>query len=363
MEQAEIYVHIPFCRRKCRYCSFVSTDRLSRISAYVDALIREMQSRRSAVRAKSVYIGGGTPSCMFGGAIERIARAVQTFFRPLDGAEFTVEANPESASDEFFDECRAAGVNRISMGLQCACDEVLKKAGRIHTVRDFTDAVARARRAGFDNISADFMIGLENETHADLVRTLDLLTALSVPHVSVYSLSVEKGCAMYGDAYRPDEDFMADEYAFASDYLRKKGYDRYEISNFALAGKEGRHNLGYWLHTPYLGFGAAAHSYYGAVRSANTDDIEAYIAGTAPVLTEKIGFEQYKEEYVMLRMRLKNGIDLAEYEKLFGEKLTLVKQERISRLIEAGFIEIAGGRLFATDKGVYLLNGIITELI
>ena len=221
-----VYVHIPYCRGKCRYCSFVSTVNLSSQRQYVEALKREIAAFRRGETAETVYIGGGTPSCLYTGAIEEIMNCIGDRFTVEKTAEVTVEANPESTSTQFFDECRRAGINRVSIGLQCANDDVLKKAGRLHSVRQFIDAVKTARAAGIDNISADFIVGLEGETHDDVKNTLDLITALSIPHISVYSLSVEKGSIMYACAYRPDEDDMADEYAFASDCLRSRGYER-----------------------------------------------------------------------------------------------------------------------------------------
>lgn len=358
-----VYVHIPYCRGKCRYCSFVSTVNLSSQRQYVEALKREIAAFRRGETAETVYIGGGTPSCLYAGAIEEIMDCIGDRFTVEKTAEVTIEANPESTSTQFFDECRRAGINRVSIGLQCANDDVLKKAGRLHSVRQFIDAVKAARAAGIDNISADFIVGLEGETHDDVKNTLDLITSLNIPHISVYSLSVEKGSIMYACAYRPDEDDMADEYVFASDCLRSRGYERYEISNFAKNGQIGRHNRGYWLHKPYIGFGAAAHSYIDGERFSNTENIASYIGGLTTVYREKIDAGQLREEYIMLRLRLKEGIDLNEYKSLFGSELTDVKGGEIQKLKTLGVIDVADNRLFATDKGVYVLNSIITELI
>lgn len=363
MEHAGIYIHVPYCRGKCRYCSFVSTINLSTQRSYLSSLEKEISAWEIPVIVDTLYFGGGTPSCLERGGISAITDMLRKKFVFSDGAEITVEANPESADDGFFEECRAAGVNRVSLGLQCANDEVLKKAGRLHTVADFVAAIGRARDAGLENISADLILGLEGESRVDVASSLKLLVDLGVPHVSIYSLSVEKGCIMYSAEYRPDEDSLADEYCFASGYLRGCGYDRYEISNFAKNGMIGKHNTGYWLHKPYLGFGPAAHSWFGGERFFNTENVAAYLNGTTRVSAEKISVEQFKEEYVMLRLRLSRGIDLSEYEKLFSRRLTDDKRSQIDRLVGYGVIEISDGRLYATEKGVYVLNQIITELI
>lgn len=363
MNSAGVYVHVPYCRGKCAYCSFISTVNGATQKQYVDALRAEIRNCPYNAEIRTVYFGGGTPSCLYRGAIGEITSEIRKKFCVDADAEFTVEANPESATSEFFDECIDAGVNRLSIGLQCADDEVLKKAGRLHTTAGFISAVESARVAGFGNISADLIIGLEGETRSEIEKSLSLLASLDVNHISVYSLSVEKGSFMFSRPYRPNEDKMADDYTFTSAFLKKEGFNRYEISNFAKKGFESRHNLGYWLHKPYLGFGPSAHSFFGGKRFSDTENLAAYLKGVTCIATEEITLEQLKEEYIMLRLRLERGIDLCEYENLFGEKIQEIKKREINRLTAAGVVAQENGRLFATEKGIYVLNYIITELI
>ena len=359
-----VYVHVPFCHGKCRYCSFVSTVNPARQKNYVERVTREIAAFPDGKRADTVYFGGGTPSCLYKGALSEIFAAVRNKFALTNDAEITCEANPESATPEFIDECASIGVNRLSLGLQCADDKVLKTAGRLHGVSDFLSAVENARSEGINNISADFIMGLQGETRDVLRRTLELVVSSGVSHVSAYSLSVEKGCIMYSDDYRPDEDAMADDYAYASDFLRGNGFDRYEISNFAKNGMISRHNTKYWSAVdPYVGFGPAAHSYYDGYRIANTDNIAAYLLGKTEDSREYIDGEQKREEFIMLGLRLKNGISLSRYEKLFKSDLLEEKRAEIEKLKRLNVIDTYNDRLFATDKGVYVLNRIITELI
>lgn len=363
MTNVGVYVHVPFCKAKCRYCSFVSTVNPSGQSLYVGRVTEEIASFRDGLKADTVYFGGGTPSCLYPGALTEIFAAIKNKFAVTGNAEITCEANPESATPEFLEECLKIGVNRLSFGLQCADDGVLKKAGRLHDVAAFVRAVKMAKLSGISNISADFIIGLEGETRDILKKTLDLIVENDIRHVSAYSLSVEKGSIMFRSDYRPDEDAMADDYAFAVDYLRQAGFSRYEVSNFSKNGQISRHNYKYWTHAPYVGFGPSAHSYYDNYRVANTDNIAAYLSGRNERTKEFIDLDQKREETVMLRLRLAEGLDLSEYEKEFGEDLLKQKSAEVKKLSGLGVIGINGERLFVTDKGEYVLNSIITELI
>lgn len=358
-----IYVHVPFCHGKCRYCSFVSTVNPARQHEYVMRVCDEIAAFGYGEKTDTVYFGGGTPSCLYPGAISTIFSKLRDKFVFDKNAEITCEANPESATPEFIEECLKNGVNRLSFGLQCADDDVLKTAGRLHSAGDFIRAVKLAKLCGINNISADFIIGLEGENRDILTKTLELIDLLDIPHVSAYSLSVEKGCVMYSGKYRPDEDLMADDYEYASDFLRNRGYDRYEISNFAKNGMISRHNTKYWTGADYIGFGPAAHSFYNDYRYANTDNIAAYLDGKNTVSREFIDKTQKREEFIMLRLRLKDGINLSEYSNLFGVELTTEKKPEVEKLLNMGVIDIKNNRLFATDKGIYVLNRIITELI
>ncbi len=363
MEDIGIYVHIPFCSGKCAYCSFISTVNSTKQPLFIERLLREIDDCRYCGNVTSIYVGGGTPSVLNNGYLSQIFTKIRSKYTVECNSEITTEINPESATEEFLSECERNGVNRISIGLQCADDEILKAAGRRHSVSDFVNAVELAKKHGMDNISADLMLGLPGETDKKIIDSLNLLFELGIRHVSVYSLSVEKGCVMYSKKYLPDEDAMADQYGLVSKILRDNGYERYEVSNFAKEGKFGKHNMKYWLHKPYLGFGPSAHSFFNGLRFANTDKISDYLDGTTKVSEEPISREGAEEEFIMLRLRLNDGISLSEYRRLFDKKFEDGRESRLQKMYDAGVIEKKDDRIFATEKGIYILNYIITELI
>lgn len=326
---------------------------------YVTALIKEIRARSCGGVFDSVYFGGGTPSALYRGGLREILGAIRdnyTVVRP----EITVECNPDSADEAFFAECADIGVNRFSIGLQTTDDILLKAIGRPHTYRQFADAFASARRIGETNV--DLMLGLPGQTTEDLIGSVETVCALGPDHISLYALKVEPGTPLYASGYRPDEDGQAAMYDEAYRRLRAHGYDRYEVSNFARGGRVSRHNCKYWTMRPYLGFGAAAHSFTGSHRIANTDSIAAYIAGRRPQSTEETA-EDYREEYVMLALRTAAGIDLADYKRRFGASLTEEKAWQTERLVKGGFIEIASGHLKLTEDAFYVMNAVIAELI
>lgn len=354
-----LYVHIPFCVSRCRYCNFVSCTDFSRMRVYVNALIKEIRARSCGGVFDSVYFGGGTPSALYRGGLREILGAIRDNYTVVL-PEITVECNPDSADEAFFAECADIGVNRFSIGLQTTDDILLKAIGRPHTYRQFADAFASARRIGETNV--DLMLGLPGQTTEDLIGSVETVCALGPDHISLYALKVEPGTPLYASGYRPDEDGQAAMYDEAYRRLRAHGYDRYEVSNFARGGRVSRHNCKYWTMRPYLGFGAAAHSFTGSRRIANTDSIAAYIAGRRPQSTEETA-EDYREEYVMLALRTAAGIDLADYKRRFGTALTEEKARQTERLVKGGFIEIASGHLTLTEDAFYVMNAVIAELI
>lgn len=354
-----LYVHIPFCVSRCRYCNFVSCTDFSRMRVYVNALIKEICARSCGGVFDSVYFGGGTPSALYRGGLREILGAIRDNYTVVL-PEITVECNPDSADEAFFTECADIGVNRFSIGLQTTDDILLKAIGRPHTYRQFADAFTSARRIGETNV--DLMLGLPGQTTEDLIGSVETVCALGPDHISLYALKVEPGTPLYASGYRPDEDGQAAMYDEAYRRLRAHGYDRYEVSNFARGGRVSRHNYKYWTMRPYLGFGAAAHSFTGSRRIANTDSIAAYIAGRRPQSTEETA-EDYREEYVMLALRTAAGIDLADYKRRFGASLTEEKARQTERLVKGGFIEIASGHLKLTEDAFYVMNAVIAELI
>ena len=357
-----VYIHIPFCRAKCRYCAFVSTADKSLERAYIDALIREIKAPSNIGRAvDSIYIGGGTPSCLSRGAIAEILNAVHDTFSVARGSEITVEANPESCTEQFAAECKDAGVNRISMGLQSADDDVLRAIGRVHTFPDYLRA-AKLLQKSFDNISSDIILGLPEQDEPDIDKALSVISDYCC-HASVYALSVEEGTPLYSSGFSTDDDRIADMYDRACSRLAALGFRRYEVSNFAKSGKESRHNKKYWNCEGYYGFGVAAHGYDGDyIRYSHTDDIAAYIRDygiTQTILTEK---DRYNE-YIMLRLRTDCGIVLNDFKARFGYEFTDRAAAVLSRLAADGLIVARDGRVRIAPDKAFVMNGIIEELM
>lgn len=361
-KEVGVYIHIPFCVKRCDYCSFVSCSIFKLQPKYIYRLKTEIAQRARGERVDTVYIGGGTPSTLFRGALTEIKKALDSAFDLGKVREFTVECNPESASDEFFDECVGIGVNRISMGLQSADDEVLTRAGRVHDVASFFDAAKRARAHGISNLSGDVMIGLDGEKIGGSVRAARLLADAGFSHVSAYALSVDEPTPLAGRGFSPDPDEQADEYERVASELKSLGYERYEISNFACDGKRALHNTKYWTGENYYGFGAAAHSLLDDTRFANSEDIMAYSEGEEPSVIE-LTDEDKRTEFIMLRLRLKEGFSLREYESRFGGNILAEKASEIEKLVSRNLITISDGRLAVSESGIYLTNSVIVELL
>ncbi|MDR0426940.1 MAG: radical SAM family heme chaperone HemW [Clostridiales bacterium] len=360
---AGVYIHIPYCKQRCGYCSFVSSCDPSTQEAYAARVKAELAGIKSErIAADTLYIGGGTPSVLRRGLLSDLIAAVRAAFLLDADAEITAECNPESCTDDFLSEAKNAGVNRLSMGLQDADDTVLRGAGRLHSRADFVGAVGRARAAGLENLSVDLMLGLPGQTVTHVEASVKLLLSLDIPHISVYALKLEPDSAL-AKSYTPDEDLEADFYQCAAGLLTAAGRARYEVSNFARPGRESRHNLKYWTHTPYYGFGVAAHSFYHEMRYANPDSLTEYLSGASRRTETPLSPEELREETVMLRLRLAAGLELDAYEQKFGENLREKKAAEIRSLCALGMIEIKNGRLFATDRGMYLLNSLILRLI
>lgn len=366
-----IYIHIPFCLRKCFYCDFCSfSDKDGDyIAAYAAELCRRIAGyaeRCSEYSVDTVYFGGGTPSLLpvrlLGGVLDRISEC----FRLESTAEISLECNPATADIEYFRAVRGFGINRLSIGLQSASDRELALLGRLHTARDFSACFSDARKAGFENISADVMYGIPNQTEHSLENTLSFLCALSPEHISAYGLTVEAGTELERMLPRlniADDDMQYEMYMLLSDYLRGRGYEKYEISNFAMPSRQSRHNMRYWLGKEYLGFGVAAHSYFDGRRFGNSRDIAAFLNG------DDITEEEYaltardeKNEYVMLGLRLSQGISAEDYARRFGEELFEV-YPRLKEWLNSGFMRMQNGRIAFTDKGFFVSNSILSDML
>ena len=359
-----VYVHIPFCSGKCYYCDFVSgVGSDEEKAAYFAALRREIAAFDfSEYKVRTVYFGGGTPSSVPARHVTDTIALIRERAAVSDDAEITVECNPESLDEDKAKAYADAGVNRISMGLQTASDDLLKAIGRRHTVRDFIVAADVAQKY-FSNVSADMMLGLPGQDTADVSRTVKLIAGRDLRHVSAYALKVEEGTPLAARGYVPDDDLTADLYDAACDLLSGFGYRRYEVSNFAFPGYECRHNLGYWKRCEYAGFGVAAHSFFHDTRIAHTSSVSDYINDVGDETKEYIPphGEEAAEETLMLALRTANGLDLDEYARSFGNDLRETRADVLREL--EGYAEIVKGRLRLTDKGMYVMNDIIVRLL
>ena len=372
-----IYIHIPFCASRCGYCDFCSTAGQPRkMNKYQDALlahIRESASRMEPYLIDSVYFGGGTPSYYGGKRISELLDALKTYGKVLKTAEITVECNPDSVKSADLAILRRAGVNRISLGVQSANDDLLKLIGRRHNFAQVEKAVALVRDAGFDNLSLDLIYGLPSQTPGDWAETLSKALALKPEHVSCYGLKLEEGTPMYrykNSPILPSDDEQADMYLYTVETLENANYAQYEISNFALHGYESRHNLKYWRLDEYMGFGASAHSFVGDLRYSYVADMQGYIdgvlgrSGSLPLLDEREECtpQSLAAEYVMLGMRTVHGISRAEYRAIYLSDFDNMEQ-LLRQYQKKGWAKEENGRWHFTPTGFLISNPLIGELL
>ena len=371
-----LYVHIPFCRSKCQYCDFYSvTDKDDRLlDSYMDAVcrhVREAGALAPGYVVDTVYFGGGTPSFFGADGLAAILSAIRKSFDVSPTAEITFEANPDSVSDRLLRRLRNEGFTRVSLGIQCDNDEILKKIGRPHNYQQAVNAVKRIRKAGFKNLSVDLMYGLPGQTLESWQSTLKHVLALQPEHISCYGLKLEEGTPMYDyQAYYnlADDDTQADMYLSAIEILRNHGYRQYEISNFCRKGQVSRHNLKYWTGGEYLGFGPNASSDFAGRRFSIIRDLQGYIEGIqsgGQVLGEvqQIPNRERAGEYLMMRLRITSGLDPKEYENRF--LLPFAPLERaLQKYREQGLAQKTfDGRWHLTPEGFLLSNTVISDLL
>lgn len=356
-----VYYHIPYCASKCRYCNFYSRGGARGVPPeFTAALLRELAAFTGGtpLHADSVYFGGGTPSLLPPRDAARLIEAAQ----PRPGAEITLEANPDMVTEQALREYRAAGVNRISFGVQSARDEQLRRLGRPHTAQQARAAFAAAQKAGFSNISGDIMLALPRYSRAEFDETLALIAGGGAVHISAYLLKIEPDTAFGRRPPQglPNNDEAADFYLYAVERLAAAGYAQYEISNFARPGYEGRHNLIYWNCGDYLGIGPAAHSCVDGRRFYYPADLDAFLRGeAAPVQDGGCG----AEDFLMLQLRLTRGMRLAEYRARGGRCFTPAQLAFIERLKEHGYARFDGETLALTPAGLIVQNSILAELL
>lgn len=398
----ELYLHIPFCIKKCKYCDFLSMPAEENVRRnYVDRLIEEIEKQSVFCReyqVTSIFVGGGTPSILAGVQIFEIMEAVRRHFKVRQDAEITLECNPGTLTREKLSFYKLAGINRLSLGLQSADDRELQKLGRIHTFEDFLESYDLARRMGFSNINVDLMSALPGQTPRDWSYTLKKVSELKPEHISAYSLIIEEGTPFYEwygeDELRrergeiplalPAEEAERRMYDMTGEMLEGRGYLRYEISNYALPGKECRHNIGYWQLVPYLGLGLGSSSLLENVRFSNTKNMDEYFNGNFLNLSEILGKEngrpeelsenkageifylskkQQMEEFMFLGLRMMEGISRDRFLEKFSVTPESIYGNVLRRLQQQGLIRQQEGSVYLTEQGIAVSNYVFGEFI
>ena len=379
--ELELYIHIPFCARKCNYCDFLSFCASSEVQQkYINQLIREIENTSSICRdyhVRSVFFGGGTPSLLEPQYITAVMDAIRRSYRLDKDAEISIECNPASTLRHKFSAYKKAGINRLSIGLQSANNDELKLLGRIHTFEEFLKCYQGARMEGFQNINVDLINCIPLQTLKTWMKTLKTVLMLKPEHLSVYNLIVEPGTPFAemneeGLLMLPGEDEDEEIDAFTREYTEKMGYQRYEVSNFARPGFACRHNIGYWTEVPYVGFGLGAASHFEEFRWSNTRSMEEYLAAD---LSREEGFSMIRkelhqqtvkeemEEFMFLGLRLVEGVSEQEFLLRFQKRMDLVYGEQIRKFIRLSLMERVDGRLRLTPRGMDVSNVILSEFL
>ena len=383
-----IYVHIPFCKRKCNYCDFCTYENKENfIPEYIKYLLQEIQEVGEANQkdaesnlddlflVKTIYIGGGTPSFIDSSYIVQILETIQQYYKVDNQAEITIEVNPGTVNIEKLGDYKKAGVNRLSIGLQSTHEHLLKTIGRIHGYYDFLDTYRFAREAGFQNINVDLMIGLPDQTILEVEDSLDEIISLEPEHVSVYSLIVEENTKLQkqiedGTLKLPEEELERNMYWKVKEKLEQNDYIHYEISNFAKEKHESKHNMDCWNQKEYIGFGVAAHSYTNGVRYSNVETIEEYIHNFKIgkqednfVFHEKQTITAKQKEYMLLGLRKIQGVSIQEFKNKFVENPIYLYHTELEKLVNEELLEIDGDWIKLTKKGLDLANLVWEEFV
>ena len=365
-----LYIHIPFCLKKCAYCDFTSFPvcDFSGREKYIDVLCEEISSYKSHnVTLDTIFFGGGTPSILTGDEFAKISAAISNSFKIAPGVEFTMEANPGTLSRENLSKYFECGVNRLSIGLQSIHENELKNLGRIHNYNDFVKSYTMARELGIDNINIDLMYGIPKQTAESFRSTLSNVISLEPDHLSVYGLILEPGTPLYQraeDLVLPSEDEEVDMYYRAADMLSRAGYEHYEISNYSKNGKRCAHNMKYWCLDEYIGVGLSAHSFYRGNRYYNSSIPNEYFSrvGKGYMCNPNEEYDQ-AFEYVMLGLRTADGISLSEYKGRFACDFLDGRIDKLKKLSDLGLISMENNYLRLTERGFYVSNTILSELL
>lgn len=373
-----LYIHVPFCLRKCGYCSFVSYEgRNSDIEKYVQALKHELAHRLHGDNISTVYLGGGTPSLLSIKQVGEILETVNLFSVITGRAEITMEVNPGTVDEQYLSTLRILGVNRLSLGIQSFNDTELSVLGRVHNAEQALSAIDIARRVGFDNLNLDIIYGIPGQSSESFRNTLQELVKANPQHISLYSLTLEENTPLWnsinnGEIQSLDADLAAEQYEMAENMLGEAGYSHYEISNWAKEDFRCRHNLVYWLCQPYIGAGAAAHSYIAGHRLSNTCDLDKYIKYYSRVnsfpeeifeLNEEIKPDLQLAEAIILGLRLCEGVNIDAFKEKFQVNLINHYNKPIEEMIETGLLEHSGRNLRLTSRGRLLGNEVFLRFL
>lgn len=383
-----LYIHIPFCKKKCEYCDFVSyAGKESLVDSYMKWLKYEIKEvgegnrldyedgLDKAINVETIYIGGGTPSVISANYIEEIMEVIKSNYNISENAEITIEVNPGTVDEDKLEKYRKSGINRLSIGLQATQDRLLEKIGRIHTFNEFINTYSAARVVGFKNINVDLMLGLPKQSIEDLEESLDKVIELKPEHISVYSLIIEEGTPFYKKVEEGKLDLPSDEierkmYWMVKAKLEEAGYNHYEISNYAKKGFESKHNVSCWNQGEYIGFGVAAHSYTNDVRYSNIDNIEKYIENFEKnseidnfVFHEKLNLESKMKEFMILGLRKIEGVNISDFKNKFGQNPIFLYRKELEKLTNEDLIEIDGNKIRLSNKGLDLANLVWEEFV
>lgn len=372
-----LYIHIPFCVRKCEYCDFLSWSAgEEEREQYVNALLSEIESYRDFVkgyRVSTIFVGGGTPSVLRPKQMERILQKIYEVFELEKRPEITIEVNPGTVDEEKLQCYKANGVNRLSMGLQSVKDEKLRLLGRIHTYQEFAESYELARKVGFDNISIDLISSVPGQTLQEWKEELEIAAVQNPEHISVYQLIIEEGTPFY-EKYAehpellPDEETSREIYLWTGRFLKEAGYEQYEISNYAKPGKESRHNLKYWERGDYLGLGLGAASMVRNIRMSNTKDMKTYLerCDKPKTMREDVQFleePRQMEEFMFLGLRKTRGVSKKEFRRIFGREMDMVYEKALHKCLENGMLLEHKDRIFLSEEGTLLSNMVLSEFL
>ena len=376
-----IYIHIPFCAKKCNYCDFISFENKNNmIEEYINALKKEIEEFDfSKYEVTTIYLGGGTPSYIKENYIveilELIKNKISTNKTKWDDIEITIEVNPGTVTKEKLKAYKNIGINRLSIGFQSTNDKLLKQIGRIHNYEEFLNTYNLAKKIGFNNINVDLMIALPNQTIEDIKESLEKIVSLDPNHISVYSLIVEEETLIAkqleeGKIELPSDDEERRMYWYVKDFLELYGYNHYEISNFSKNGKESKHNLNCWNQEEYIGFGLASHSYIDGIRFCNISNLEKYIENINnldfnknKIIEEKQTKEDMEKEFMMLGFRKIEGVDISKFKEKYLENPIFLYRKELDKLVKEGLIEVDLNNIKLTNKGLDLANLVFEEFV